>query len=210
MAVPPSSSPSDRIVAVVIDLLEGGGEQAVRVRDVARLAHLSLRTVYEHFADRDELVLAAVQHWMAEHTYAELEPPGPGDTLYDSLMGILRSIFEPWERSPRMLTAFYRAHNRAGREQLDLQTFSAVAPIGGAAMAGADRRYAEDIGLVLGNMSWALVGRFARGELEVTAILPALERAVHRLTADNSAEARRAVERRPGNSPGSRSATGSR
>lgn len=197
MAVPPLPPPADRIIAVVIDLLERDGEEAVRVRDIARLAHLSLRTIYEHFPDRDELVLAAVQHWMAEHTYAELAPPGPEDSLYDSLMRILRGIFEPWERSPRMLTAFYRAHNRAGREQLDLQTFSAVAPIHEAAMSGADRRYAEDIALVLGNMSWALVGRFARGEVEATAILPALERAVHRLTADNSAEARQAAERRP-------------
>jgi hypothetical protein len=126
---------------------------------------------------------------MAEHTYAELEPPAPDATLHDSLVRLLRGMFEPWERSPRMLVAFYRAYSRAGgKQQLNLQTFSAMAPISDALMTGIDRRYAEDIGLVLGNMSWALVGRVARGEAAVTDILPALERAVFRLTADNTAE----------------------
>jgi AcrR family transcriptional regulator len=189
MAAPQHASPADAIIAVVLDLLERQGEEAVRVREVARQARLSLRTIYEHFADRDELVLAAVQRWMAEHTYAELEPPATGDSLHDGLMRILRGMFEPWERSPHMLVAFYRAHSRAGgKQRLDLQTFSAVAPISGEIMAGVDRRYAEDIALVLGNMSWALVGRFARGEVAVTDILPTLERAVYRLTADNTAE----------------------
>jgi AcrR family transcriptional regulator len=191
-----TASTADTIVAVVIELIEEGGEEAVRLRDVAARAHLSLRTIYERFADRDELVLAAVQHWMATNTYADLAPPAPGETVYDSLMRILRSIFEPWERSPRMLEAFYRAYHRAGRADLDLQTFTAVAPLGsGAAMDGTDRRYAEDIGIVLANVSWSLVSRFARGELDVTAILPALERAVFRLTANNEPDARAAVRR---------------
>ena len=36
-----------------------------------------------------------------------------------------------------------------------------------------------------GDMAYAVIGRFAAGNLDITAILPTLERAVFRLTADN-------------------------
>ena len=34
-------------------------------------------------------------------------------------------------------------------------------------------------------MTYALIGRFVNGDLEITEILPALDRIVHRLTANN-------------------------
>ena len=41
-----------------------------------------------------------------------------------------------------------------------------------------------------------MIGRFAAGMLDITAILPTLERAVFRLTANNEMLAREAGERR--------------
>jgi AcrR family transcriptional regulator len=55
---------------VVVDLLESEGYEAVEVRTVARRARISLATMYELFATRDELILLAVERWMQENRSA--------------------------------------------------------------------------------------------------------------------------------------------
>ena len=55
---------------------------------------------------------------------------------------------------------------------------------------------AADIELLLTNMAYAVVGRVADGELPAAAMLPTLERAVHRLTANNEPDAARAAKGR--------------
>ncbi|WP_324198896.1 hypothetical protein [Nocardia amamiensis] len=42
---------------------------------MARRARVSLATIYSRFATRDELIVAAVERWMAPHGYAALERP---------------------------------------------------------------------------------------------------------------------------------------
>jgi hypothetical protein len=133
---------------------------------------------------------------MATNTYVELAPPGADETVYDGVMRTLRTVFEPWERNPHMLQAYYRARRGPGGERLDLQGFQAIGTIGLDMLAGADTRYTHDFGLIIGNMIHAALSRFAAGDLAVTDILPALERTVHRLTTDNSADAAVALERR--------------
>jgi AcrR family transcriptional regulator len=175
----------DAILDVVTDLLATGGTDAVQLRAVARRAHVSLATIYKHFPTRDELVVAALERWMDEHCYARLSAPPPGETLYDGLMRVFRQVFEPWERTPRMLEAYHRARTGPLGARLDGQGADAVEPVARAVLARAEPAYAQDIALVLTNMAYAVVGRFAGGDLEATAILPTLERAVFRLTADN-------------------------
>ena len=53
-----------------------------------------------------------------------------------------------------------------------------------------DQDYAADIQLLLLNVFYAVFGRFADGELGITDVLPTLERAVFRLTADNASAIR--------------------
>src|SRR5689334_20605913 len=93
----------DVIVAVVQELLESGGSDAVQLREVARRAHVSLATIYRQFPTRDDLVVTAIERWMSDNSYAALTPPVGDESVYDGLMRGLRHVFEPWERNPRML-----------------------------------------------------------------------------------------------------------
>ena len=187
------------IVAAVQDLLENGGYDAVQLREVARRAHVSLATIYRLFPSRADLIVTAIEHWMSTNSYAELAPPHAGESLYDGLMRGLRHVFEPWERNPRMLEAYHRARLDPGGKRLDRQGMNAIMPNAAALLADADPAYVEDLTLILKNMSYAVVGRFAAGNLDITAILPTLERAVFRLTADNEtiATAARGEQARP-------------
>ena len=111
----------------------------------------------------------------------------------------LRYVFEPWERNPRMLEAYHHARLDPGGKRLDRQGMNAIMPNAAALLADADPAYVEDVTLILKNMAYAVVGRFAAGNLDITAILPTLEHAVYRLTADNEtiATAARDHEARP-------------
>jgi hypothetical protein len=104
-------------------------------------------------------------------------------------------VFEPWERNPRMLEAYHRARLDPGGKRLDRQGMNAIMPNAAALLADADPAYVDDVTLILKNMAYAVVGRFASGNLDITAILPTLERAVYRLTADNETLAIAARER---------------
>jgi hypothetical protein len=140
---------------------------------------------------------AAVERWMAANSYADLAPPLVDETLYDGLIRVFRHVFEPWERNPRMLQAFHRARTTgAGRTRLDLQGMAAVEPVARAVLDGADPDYIDDIDLVLTNLAYALVARVADTSLQATAVLPLLERAVLRLTANNEPAAAMVPARR--------------
>ncbi len=184
------------IVDVVLELLESGGCDAVQLREVARRAHVSLATVYKLFASRDDLIVTALERWMATNCYAEVAPPAPGESLYDGIMRTLRYVFEPWERSPRMLEAYHRARTGPGGQRLDRQGMAAIEPAGRAVLAGADPAYVADLGLILTYMADAVIGRFADGTLDITDVLPTLERTVFRLTTDNQPAATASREQR--------------
>ena len=195
----PATGPADLIVSVVQDLLESGGYDAVQLREVARRAHVSLATIYRLFPTRDELIVTAIERWMSTYSYAQLATPPDGESVYDGLMRGLRHVFEPWERNPRMLEAYHRARTGPGGRRLDRQGMRAVMPNADAVLQNADPVYRDDITLILKNMAYAVIGRFAAGAIDITAILPTLERAVFRLTADNEtpAAAARDLETRP-------------
>ncbi|CAI7977341.1 TetR/AcrR family transcriptional regulator, cholesterol catabolism regulator [Frankia sp. Hr75.2] len=192
----PASRPGDAVLRVVLELLESGGHDAVQIREVVRRAHVSPLTIYKLFPSRDELVVAALQQWLTVNSCAPVSPPAPGESLYDGLMRVFRHVFEPWERSPRILEAYHRARNGPGGRKLDQQAMGAIEPVARAILVGGDPDYIDDIGLILTNMAYAVVGQFANGELDITAILPTLERAVFRLTTNNEPAAAAAQTRR--------------
>lgn len=184
---------SEQIIAVVLTLLQTEGYDSVQLREVARRARVSLATVYKLFSTRDELIVTAIEHWMADNAYPDLAPPTAEESLHDGLMRVLRSVFEPWERSPKMLEAFHRARSGPGGTRLDTQGIEAILPIAGQIFGGADQEYIEDVGLILVNMAYALVGRVADGTLRADEMLPILDRVLRRLTSNNetaAAEAR--------------------
>jgi AcrR family transcriptional regulator len=192
------------IVQAVIGLLESDGYDAVSLREVARRAHVSLATIYKLFPTRsnglltrDELIVTAVEQWLASGAYADLAPPDPNERLYDGLMRMLRYVFEPWEKSPRMLEAYYRVRGGPGGERVRSIAVRAVTPVGEAVLEGRHPVYVQDVGLILTNLVDAVIAKFAEGELEVSDVLPTLERAVFRLTTNNQPVAGPLRTRRP-------------
>jgi TetR/AcrR family transcriptional regulator, cholesterol catabolism regulator len=159
----------DRILDIVVELLETEGYDAVQLREVARRARTSLATIYKRYGTRDELILAALDTWMEENRYAGLtEPHDADESIYLGLMRVLRTIFEPWERHPAMLKAYFRARTAPGGQKLIRRGF--------------DPEFVRDMDAIVSNVVYGLLGRFAVGEIEITEIVPSLDRTVQYLT----------------------------
>jgi AcrR family transcriptional regulator len=176
---------SDPILDVVVEILETEGYDAVQLREVAKRARTSLTTIYKRFPTRDTLIMAALQRWMDENRYAGLasQTPEPGESVYDGLMRVFRTIFEPWERHPDMLRAYFRARSAPGGQRLVSRGLDAVIPAAMAVLAGAQPDLVEELPPIVSNLAYGLVARFAAGEIPITDILPTLDRALFRLTA---------------------------
>lgn len=187
--------PPDPIIEIVVELLDTQGYEAVQLREVARRARVSLATIYKRYATRDELIVAALDWWMDTNRYANLPSPAKGaggESLYSDLMAVMRTIFEPWERHPTMLRSYFRARSGPGGDRLIQRGVDAVVPVAKSITARVDSDYAEDLELILTGVVFGFLARFAQGEIEVTEIVPGIERAVFWLTAayENRAVAR--------------------
>ena len=186
---------TDPIVAAAIGILETDGYDAVTLREVARQARVSLGTIYKRFPTqrerdlrtRDALITAALERWIDVHIVVDVDPPSPDESVYDGLMRMLRALFEPWARQPRMLEAYHRVTGSPHGAALHASTFALVAPVGLRVLDGCDPTYVDDVHTILGDACDAAIARFAEGHIEATDILPRLERTVFRLTADNAA-----------------------
>ena len=175
-----------RILDAVVEIIEADGVDAVQLRSVAKRARVSLTTIYALHSNRDELILAAVEAWMAAHSYGELSPTPGQESLAEGLMRLVRRVFQPWEHSPRMAHAFFRARMTPGGDRLDRQGFEVVLPAAAHLLEGLDRDYVADIAVVLINLCYSMVGRLVDGTADVPTILSMIERVVYRLTSDNS------------------------
>jgi AcrR family transcriptional regulator len=173
------------IIEVSLELLDKEGYEAFQVRTVAKRARVSLATIYNLFGTRDQLVVAAVQRWLDVNAYEVMSPPEPGESPYETLMRVLRTVFEPWERHPNMLKAYHRARSSPGGDGLVMHGLAIVRPIAEAALEGADPRYLDDLGLIFGHVLRAVIARFADGEISIEEVLPILERTLFRLMTDN-------------------------
>lgn len=175
----------DAIIQIVVDLLDTEGYEAVQLREVARRARVSLATIYKRYGTRDELIVAALDWWMDTNRYAGLPSPvsrTSGGTLYSDLMQVFRTIFEPWEQHPRMLRSYFRARSGPGGERLIQRGVDVVVPVARAILADAEPGYAKDLELILTGAIFGFLGRFAEGEIDVTEIVPGIERTVFWLT----------------------------
>lgn len=176
--------PNDRILGIVVEILETQGYDAVQLREVARRARVSLATIYKRYATRDELILAALDSWMAENRYSGIVSHSrvPGEAVYTALMRLYRTLFEPWERHPAMLTAYVRARSAPGGDTLVRRGLDVVGPAMRAALSDVDEGFITDLDVIISNLVYGLSARFAAGEIAITDILPSLDRAVYWLT----------------------------
>jgi TetR/AcrR family transcriptional regulator, cholesterol catabolism regulator len=173
----------DPLIDIVIDLIDAQGYDAVQLREVARRARMSLTTIYKRYPTRDELIVAALRWWMDTHRYAAVASHSPvNESIYDGLMWIFRAIFEPWEKHPRMLQAYVRAQAGPGGEELTQHGFDVVAPAATSVMRDCDQRFAHDLGLILTGVVHGALAQFAAASIEITDIVPTIERAVYWLT----------------------------
>ncbi len=191
--------PDARILDTVVQILETRGYDAVQLREVARRSQASLTTIYKQYSNRDGLIAAAVQMWMDEHRFAQLSSQShqPDQTLYVGLMGMLRTIFVPWEEHPGMLTAYFRVRATAGGQQLVRHGLDMAVPAFFQVLGDVEEDFIADLDTTISTLVYGLLGRFTAGEIAVTEILPILDRAVFRLTSGYEARHARASDRRP-------------
>ncbi|MDT7736019.1 MAG: hypothetical protein QOE12_3193 [Mycobacterium sp.] len=188
-----------RILDTVVDILETQGYDAVQLREVARRSQTSLTTIYKRYSNRDELIAAAVQMWMDEHRFAKLagQRHEPDDSLYAGLMRMLRTIFLPWEEHPSMLTAYFRARATPGGQQLVRHGLDMAVPAFFEVLGDIEESFIADLDTVVSTLVYGLLGRFTAGEIDVTDIVPILDRAVFRLTSGYEAQRKKAANSAP-------------
>ncbi|OBJ27287.1 TetR family transcriptional regulator [Mycobacterium colombiense] len=180
-----SGRQADPILDIVVEMLDTEGYEAVQLREVARRARVSLATIYKRYRTRDELIVAALDGWMDANRYAALPSlidDLPGESIYVDLMHVMRTIFEPWERHPLMLRSYFRARSGPGGKGLIQRGVDAVVPVAKAVLAQAEPGFAKDLELILTGVVYGFLARFAQGEIEVTEIVPGIERTVFWLT----------------------------
>lgn len=186
----------DRLLAVVVEILETDGYDGVQLREVARRARSSLATIYKRYATREDLILAALEAWLDENRYSDITPHrrAAGESLHEALMSLFRTIFEPWEHNPGMLTAYFRARSSPRGQQLLRRGLDIVAPAGLELMADVDEGFVADLNAVVSSVVYGLLGRFVAGEIETTDILPTLDRTVYWLTTGYESTKKTAAE----------------
>lgn len=163
------------ILDVVAALLESNGYDKWQLDDVAEGARVSLATIYKHFPSRGELTVAALERWMEINAYGPIKSRAPGEPLFDALIRMLRTIFEPWEKHPEMLDAFMRARWAAGGERLRAQGNASVGPML-EAFDGLDPSDAAELDDILKNVTFGALSRYVSGEIRVSEIVPSIER----------------------------------
>lgn len=174
----------DPLLGVVVEILETEGYDAVQLREVARRARASLATIYKRYPTREVLILAALQAWVNNNRYSRVAPQtrAPGTSLHSAMMELFRTIFEPWEKHPGMLTAYFRARSSPGGEQLLREGLDIVAPAGLELMADVDDEFVAEFDAIISSVVYGLLGRFVAGEIASTDILPILDRTVYWVT----------------------------
>ena len=181
---------ADAVIAAVVELLETEGYEAVQLREVARRARVSMTTIYRKYPTREALIVGALRWWMDENRYAGVAASAAeqlSGSMYDDLMALFRTIFQPWEQHPRMLKAYFRAQAGPGGQGLTEHGFDVVVPVARTILHQADPAFARDMEMIMSGVIYGLLGQFADGAIAVTDILPALDRAVFWLTASQDA-----------------------
>jgi TetR/AcrR family transcriptional regulator, cholesterol catabolism regulator len=186
---------ADAILDVVLHLLEDRGEDGLQLRQVAKEARVSLSTVYKYFPSRDELVIAAVERWMAEHVYSALPVVSPEERLADRLTRWFGQLLAPWVEQPDMLRIFIGAALLPGGQRLARQGEQLAGATAVHLFDGCEPKLAVDIAMVLTNVIQGLLSRFAIGNIGIGELTDELERTIHLLA--DGVEARAAGERVP-------------
>lgn len=173
----------DPLLDTVIDFLEDEGYDAVQLREVARRARISLSTIYKRYATREELIAAAIERWMIEnHSGLVNHTRGPNEPLHPAIMRVMGSIFEPWEKHPTMLFAYFQVRTVVGDRDLGMDSFDPVIRIGRSVMSDVDPEFVTELQSILSAVVYGLVGRCRENQIAISDIMPTIDRTVFLLT----------------------------
>jgi hypothetical protein len=126
--------------------------------------------------------VAALERWLVENVYEKVALPELGETHFDVIMRFLHAQFDPWERNPLMLEAYYRARLGPAGARLSAQGTMAARRVGDGLLAD-DPDRARDFEEIMRNVAEGLISRFVHGEIDVEEIVPRLEVTAARLIA---------------------------
>ncbi len=86
-----------RIAGAAAELHEEVGIAATTVADIARRAGVQRVTVYNHFADLDELLPACSAHWLQRHPMPDLAGAFAVEDPRERVRAVLEALY-PWYR----------------------------------------------------------------------------------------------------------------
>jgi AcrR family transcriptional regulator len=170
----------ERILAAVLELAAEGGHDAVQVREVAARAHVALRTIYNYYDSRENLLYAAMMQWrlrVANESVANVS----GKTLEERLLSLLRHNFEVFAEAPKLFEAFNRLDLRP--ENVDPVIYKTMIGASDELLANEDPVFADDLRLILGRFIYATMSLAAQGHLPLEEVWPDIERMVRRVAA---------------------------
>ena len=93
-------------------------------------------------------------------------------------MRVFRTIFEPWSVIPECSRRTSVLASAPGGERLVHRGLNIVIPTTMTVLDGVDPGFVDDLDAVLTSVVYGLSGRFAAGEIDITEILPTIERTV--------------------------------
>jgi AcrR family transcriptional regulator len=177
----------ERVLDATIALAREGGYDAVKMRDVAGAAGVSLGTIYRYFISRDYLVYMAARKWTDELIVRALPSPDDGDLL-ELWSTHLQNVAKAYAREPRMLEAWVRATvsndetvSRYIREHAEDVSGRHFAP-----MEEIEPEVLRDLRVAITQVWYAGVVRWAHGQKDLDDVLKDIERLV-RLVLDRPA-----------------------
>ena len=97
-----------RIIRVAMELAEEDGYDAVRLRDVARLAEVALGTVYKRFSSKEDILAAVLNLQVSMLRDAVRASPPKGKTTEARLNRFFEQVTSLFAERPKMATAMLR------------------------------------------------------------------------------------------------------
>jgi AcrR family transcriptional regulator len=102
------------IIRAVVEPLENGDVADITVPDVAKAAGVSVRTVYRHFATREELI-AAASEWIVAHYWSD---PSLPEHIEELIPHWIRQA-KAFDQHPNLMRAL--AISRAGKQVISVR-----------------------------------------------------------------------------------------
>lgn len=183
MATPSPVDGRTKILDAVIEIVQAEGLDAVQLREVTRRAHVSTRTVYEIFGNREHLICEALKSWTERsdlHIIENLEPI-PGEAPLDAVRRLLTLTMKPWEEHPKMLEAVHRMTSTPEGQELGVWGTEFLRSTVRSQLSSTEPAYAADVAEIVALAATGLVSNFSNGRIPVTEILPGLDLVLRRL-----------------------------